>query len=109
MRGMMRLALLGVPGAQGSAALVVTEFTQALGANIIVDGDMEAADTAAWSPSASALLTKSTDNPHGGEQALRITRQDTQNAGATNQGQLVVESYFELTGFARGNGTDASP
>ena len=72
--------------------------------NILIDGNMEAADTSAYTANNDAVLTKSTADPYEGTQALRIAYDGTANPGAL---QSVIESgkRYHITGRGRGDGT----
>jgi hypothetical protein len=73
------------------------------GANILTDGDMEAAGVAAWTPGASADLSKITDSPYEGAQALRIAYDGSNNPHAYQLGFLVGKKY-RITGVVRSSG-----
>jgi hypothetical protein len=81
---------------------------------IIVDGDMEASDTTAWTAGNSATLTKETGDPAEGTRSLRVARSsETEeldvNAAYDNQFANVVEasalhiSPYDNTGSALNN------
>lgn len=104
------------PAASGSVALATNPANAGLGilassaypgAELFTDGDMEAADTSAWSKTASAALTKETTAPHGGSRCLRVT----ENGGANPyvwQTIFTVGKRYRLTGYARSDG-NATP
>jgi hypothetical protein len=73
------------------------------GAELLVDGDMEAVGVSAWTPNADAVLTKETTNPHGGSQVLRIARDGTNNPNAR---QVILEfgKRYRFNGYARSDG-----
>ena len=73
------------------------------GAELLVDGNMEAADTSAWSTS-TGTLSKQTTNPHGGSRLLRIAYLSTANPTAY-QGIMTVGKRYKFPGWARGDGT----
>ncbi len=73
------------------------------GRNLLTDGDMEGAGTAAWTP-ATATLSKETSTPHGGERCLRVAYLATAQGGAT-QYALTNGATYRATGFARSNGS----
>ncbi|MFA6270689.1 MAG: hypothetical protein WC657_05810 [Candidatus Paceibacterota bacterium] len=103
--------------ANGNAALAVASNATGLAAeapvqslgvtNVVVEGDMEAATTAAWTPGNAAVLSKETGTPHGGTQVLRSARNST-NTPTARQAILNAAKYYEFTGYARSDG-NATP
>jgi hypothetical protein len=75
---------------------------------LVVDGDMEAVGTAAWSPVQSATLTKETTDPKEGLQCLRVAYNGAANA-STEQNILTVGSTYRVRGWARGDGVSSLP
>lgn len=76
------------------------------GAEVLVDGDMEAADTSAWTASANTLLSKETTNPHGGSRVLRVTDNGAgYNYGYQAQRTSAGKRYI-FHGYMRGDGTN---
>jgi hypothetical protein len=75
------------------------------GAQMMADGDMEATGTAAWAAGNNATLIKTTDTPHGGLRALRVTYNGTSNPFATQVGALSTNTIYRVIGWARGDGT----
>ena len=73
------------------------------GAELLVDGDMEAVGVADWAVGNSATLTKETGTPHGGSQVLRIAYNGITNPNAI-QGILTVGKYHRVNGFTRSDG-----
>lgn len=75
------------------------------GAELLVDGDMEAATTAAWGLSGSPTLTKEAGTRTGGSgtKVLRVAV-TVANEGAT-QTILTVGKRYRVTGWARTNGS----
>ncbi len=72
--------------------------------DVIIDGDMEAAGTAAWTDVNSAVLSKQTTNPHSGTQVLRIAYGGTPIPIAM-QIVLTAGRIYRVVGWARGDGT----
>jgi len=77
------------------------------GAELVVDGDMEAAGTAAWTPRNTAVLTKVAGSPSGsGTQVLNIAGAVGDAAGQTISD---VGVQYRFRGWARGDGASAYP
>lgn len=76
------------------------------GTNLLTDGNMEAADTSAWT-AITATLSKQTGTPHGGSRVLRITR-DGSDVFRAGQDVLVDGIYYTVRGYARSDG-NATP
>jgi len=74
------------------------------GAELVVDGNMETAGTAAWTAGASATLTKEDNRVLGGEQVLRVARNGVDYPYA-KQNILTIGKEYRATGWARGDGT----
>jgi len=74
------------------------------GAELLTDGDMEAADTSAWTVGANATVTKETGTPHGGSRVLRVARSISNNP-YTFQTVLTIGKRYRATGYMRGDGT----
>lgn len=72
--------------------------------NLLVDGNMEASGTGAWSAGDGASLSKETISPRGGTQVLRIT---DVNLGNARQSVLIFGDTYRAYGFARGDGGSA--
>jgi hypothetical protein len=83
---------------------VATKVT--FGSEQMTDGDMEGVDTSAWTAGNSAVLSKETENPHGGTQVLRVMAVIGDYPFA-QQASLAVGKEQRITGWARGNGTRA--
>jgi len=66
----------------------------------LVDGDMEAAGTAAWAASSSAILSKETTDPYKGAQCLRITEGGANNPTGS-QNILITGNRYVLSGHGR--------
>jgi hypothetical protein len=80
------------------------ETVYSLGVEKIVDGDMEAATTAAWTPHSSATLTKETGSPSGfGVQVLKVDYNGITGQGA-KQFVVTIGKKYRLTGYARSSG-----
>jgi hypothetical protein len=71
--------------------------------NLLVDGDMEATDTSAWTGSTNAVLTKQTASPVFGYRYLRIAHGGTINPQAA-QTILEIGKVYRATGFVRSDG-----
>lgn len=82
---------------QGNFAPVDTE-------QLLIDGNMEAVDAAAWTAANNAVLTKETASPHGtGLRNLRIAWNGAANPGAS-QTILAVGQKYWLRGYCRSDG-----
>lgn len=99
-RNMSVQRVLQITPAQGIASV------RRLGAELVVDGDMEAVGTAAWS-SLQATLSKETSTPAEGGQYLHILA--TAGAGLRYpeafQTILTVGATYIVSGFLAGDGT----
>jgi hypothetical protein len=73
-----------------------------LGSELLLDGDMEAAGTTAWTANDSTLSKETTD-PQGGAQCLRIT--STASTFWASQNVLTTGKNYRITGYARSDGT----
>ncbi len=71
---------------------------------ILVDGDMEAADATAYTVGSSATLSKESADPHSGSLNLKIAYNGLTNPNAY-QTILTVGQEYRLTGWARGDST----
>lgn len=125
-----RVAVLGVPGPGGKALQgyldtllakyggvywslqelsgSVSEATNTAldeGRDVLIDGDMEAPDTSAWTSASAAILTKETGTPHGGARCLRIATGAGDPSGQATQTILQVGASYRVTGFARSDGS----
>lgn len=78
--------------------------TLVLPSQLLADGDMEAAGTAAWTAGGSAALTKETTTPRSGSRCLRVTYNGT-NLPYAYQAICTVGNVYRITGWARGDGT----
>ena len=87
----------------GAVILPHSAFGVAAPSNLLVDGDMELADTSAWTPSPWVSLSKETTNPHGGLRVLRLTWVGASNPGCSQA--LPAGKTIRVTGWARGDGT----
>ncbi|MCP4573352.1 MAG: hypothetical protein GY838_13435 [bacterium] len=90
---------------RASVALDMAEATAKAGTvrgtvEALVDGDMEAVGTAAWTPSGDAVLSKDTVNPHGGLQSLRIVYGSASSPRAT-QTTLTAGKRYRARGWIR--------
>ena len=84
----------------------IPSSVKSLGTQLLVDGDMGAADTSAWTAGNSATLLKQTGAPFG-SQVLRVARNGSNNPYA-GQVILTIGKRYRVTGFARSDGS-ASP
>jgi hypothetical protein len=72
---------------------------------LLTDGNMETAGTAAWtSAGGDATLSKQSTNPHGGSQLLRVARLSGAVQRAV-QNILQAGVVYRVTGYARSDGT----
>ena len=79
------------------------------GDNLVVDSDMEAVGTAAWSTLNGAILTKESGSPSGsGTQVLRVAYNIAANPIAY-QAIVTVGQRYRLRGWARGDGVVTAP
>jgi len=76
--------------------------------NIVVDGNMEAVGTTAWTAFNNATITKETTTPHGGIQCLKVAYSDT-NYPAAEQTILTVGKSYRIKGWGRGDGVAGTP
>lgn len=74
---------------------------------LLVDGDMEAAGTSAWTAANSALLTKETANPHGGSRVLRVAHNGSADPYAYQA--PTIGKRYRFTGWGRSGGGTAKP
>lgn len=72
------------------------------GPELVVDGDMEAIGTAAWTVGNAATLTKESATPHGGLQCLRVAYN---GVGTPNAAQVIctVGKIYRAVGWAYGD------
>jgi len=73
---------------------------------LLVDGDMEAGDTSAWTAVSNAILSKESTDPQSGSLSMRIAYDDTSLPFA-KQTILTAGQEYRVTGWARGDGTAA--
>jgi phage tail-like protein len=96
---------LGFPIAEGLwYKLRASCIAEGTGTTFITDGDCEAAGIGDWDATADATLTKSTDSPHAGARALRVTGDPS--GGAYQAGLLSTGDSYRMTGWFRGDGTN---
>lgn len=76
--------------------------------NVLVDGDMKALGTSAWSSGSSAILSKVIDTTEGKGRILRVTKNVT-NYPYAYQNCLEVGKTYRMTGYVRGDGTGSVP
>lgn len=74
------------------------------GAELLNDGDMEAAGTAAWTGSGAPVLSKQVGAALAGDQVLRIAR-NASNSPSAYQAVLTQGHRYRIKGWARGDGT----
>lgn len=79
------------------------------GGNLVVDGDMEAADTSAWDSVVEATLTKEISAPHGGNRSLRITSNAPDDNLTVWQYGLEIGKTYRVSGYARGDENGGYP
>jgi hypothetical protein len=72
----------------------------------LVDGNMEGADTSAWTAVNSGTLSKETGTPHGGSKVLRVAYNTTAAPGA-KQNILTPGHCYHVTGWARGDASSS--
>lgn len=72
-------------------------------ANKLVDGDMEAADTSAWTVSHLATLTKDSSVKNSGTQSLKVAYNGSGDPAAF-QVVFTIGTRYRVRGVARGNG-----
>lgn len=75
--------------------------------NLLVDGNMERSGEA-FLQGNGAILTKITNNPHSGKQAIRVEA----NGVSSNiylQYNTTIGKKYRVTGFARGDGVSSAP
>ncbi len=77
-------------------------YFQANGVQLLTDGDMEAADTSAWTAS-NVSLEKRTDTPYSGTQYMRVTR--TGSSSLVTQTKLTVGKRYKYSIRMRGDGS----
>ncbi|MFZ5365433.1 MAG: hypothetical protein ACOZBH_04540 [Patescibacteria group bacterium] len=84
--------------------ITLTEYTppqKVAFKNLLVDGNMEASGTTAWTSSSGAVITKQTTNPYSGTQCIRIAT----SGYAYNSFAITVGQTYRLQGRARSDGT----
>lgn len=84
--------------------LNIAASTSYPGSELLNDGNMEAADTSAWTAYHSGALSKETTNPHGGTQLLRVSYNGSANPG-TLQGPTTSGKRYRAHGYTRSDGT----
>ena len=70
---------------------------------LLADGDMEAADTSAWTGSGGAVITKETTSPKSGKRHIRVTTATTGNP-TVSQTILTIGKQYRITGFIKNTG-----
>lgn len=87
------------------ATFTLTSFNQSLGAELVSDGNMEAAGVASWPlNTATATVTKNTTSPLAGTQDLKVARASTNNP-SVKQTILTGAHIYRWTSLAAGDGT----
>ena len=81
-------------------------WRQDVGANLVVDGDMEAAGTAAWVPVNSPILTKETLDPYAGSRYMRVAYNGVNYPCATQADLRAATTYHWVYAF-RASGAGA--
>ncbi|MBI2103898.1 LamG domain-containing protein [Candidatus Woesebacteria bacterium] len=84
--------------------VVVSQDNFIRSGELLQDGDMETSGTSAW-VTTNVTLTKETDSPQEGSQWLKVVRTGT--TALAYQTILVVGKTYRVTGYARGDGTNA--
>lgn len=110
---LLKKALTATEMAQLTAELENKKWTsktksRAKAKNILVDGDMKALGTSAWSSGSSAILSKVIDTTEGKGRILRVTKNVT-NYPYAYQNCLEVGKTYRMTGYVRGDGTGSVP
>lgn len=95
----------GSEGYSNQTGLTLETPAQSL-SNVLADGDMEGADTSAWTGINDAALSKETSSPYQGTRVLRVARSTTNNPAA-RQDVLSVGAFYQTAGVGRGNGASA--
>jgi hypothetical protein len=72
------------------------------GAELLVDGDMEAAGVGDWTASANVTISKETGTPHSGTRVLRLAYGT--GSGFFYQSVIVVGKRYRITGYTRSDG-----
>lgn len=72
----------------------------------LADSNMEYGDAPnpPWDPVNDALLSKTTDSPHSGRRALRITYNGTFSPGAAQSAVMTAGVQYRIRGWARSDG-----
>lgn len=78
-------------------------YTGAPTTNRLTDGDMEDSGVTAWSTVGSPTVTKETADPAEGARNIKIER--TGSTPYIYQDVLILNAYYNITGYARGDGT----
>jgi parallel beta-helix repeat protein len=78
------------------------------GPELITDGDMAAAGTAAWSESANATLSKDTADPIVGQYLVVTVDNGYPNSANAYQTVMTIGNRYEGTGYLKGQGGKAS-
>jgi hypothetical protein len=73
---------------------------------VLNDGNMEKSGVTDWTAGSSAVLTKETGTPHGGNQVLRIAYNGVNNPYAS-QTVLTIGRTYRIHGWARSDGSSA--
>lgn len=110
---LIKKALTATEMAQLTAELESKKWTsktksRANAKNVLVDGDMKALGTSAWSSGSSAILSKVIDTTEGKGRILRVTKNVT-NYPYAYQNCLEVGKTYRMTGYTRGDGTGSVP
>lgn len=91
----------------GGTPILADGFMEAgPGPENLIDGDMEAAGTAAWTAINNATLTKDVTFPQDGIQCLRVAYNGTGWPMASQYVKTIGRTYV-VSGYARGNGAVA--
>jgi hypothetical protein len=71
---------------------------------LLTDGNMETAGTAAWTNNGPGTLSKGLTSPHGGTQTLMIARASV-NSPSARQAVMTVGVPYRVYGYARSDGS----
>lgn len=83
-----------------------TQFDALSNTSVLVDGNMEAVGTTAWSVGNNAVLSKETGAPYAGIRCLRVTK-GIANSPYAYQNVCVTNASYRMRGVARSGGVIA--
>jgi hypothetical protein len=103
--GLIRWPLQEVSGdvalARNFGVTGLTDSSQYPGPQLLVDGDMEAETTVAWTPNSDATLTKETASPYTGTRYLRVQSTGGDSASQARQDVLTAGVRAIVDGWYR--------